>query len=83
MATGHSLESFWINTQGTGQRGFRKEEDYTNFLLWMADIPRFYDENIANMRAGLARGFIPSRAASANNYYQSMTSRRFIIRFRC
>lgn len=52
----NSLETFWTNVQGTGQRGFRKEEDYTNFLLWMADIPRFYDENIANMRRGWHAG---------------------------
>ena len=57
----NSLESFWASVQGTGQRGFRTEEDYTNFLLWMADIPRFYEENIANMRAGLARGFTPPK----------------------
>jgi uncharacterized protein (DUF885 family) len=56
-----SLESFWIGAQGTGQRGFRTEEDYTNFLQWMTDIPRFYDENIANMRAGMARGFTPPK----------------------
>ncbi len=54
-----SLESFWSGVQGTGQRGFRTEKDYENFLLWLTDIPRFYTENIANMRAGLARGFTP------------------------
>jgi uncharacterized protein (DUF885 family) len=57
----NSLETFWSGAQGTGQRGFRTEQDYLNFLLWMADIPRFYDENIANMRAGLARGFTPPK----------------------
>jgi uncharacterized protein (DUF885 family) len=56
-----SLGSFWAGTQGTGQRGFRTEQDYTNYLQWMADIPRFYDENIANMRAGLARGYTPPK----------------------
>jgi uncharacterized protein (DUF885 family) len=56
-----SIESFWIGAQGAGQRGFRTEQDYLNFLEWMADIPRFYDENIANMRAGLARGFTPPK----------------------
>ncbi len=56
-----SLDSFWIGAQGTGQRGFRTEQDYLNFLEWMGDIPRFYDENIANMRAGLARGFTPPK----------------------
>ncbi len=56
-----SLESFWAGAQGTGQRGFRTEQDYVNYLTWMMDIPRFYDENIANMRAGLARGFTPPK----------------------
>jgi uncharacterized protein (DUF885 family) len=57
----NSLETFWSGVQGTGQRGFRTEKDYDNFLLYMADIPRFYTENIANMRAGLARGFSPPK----------------------
>ncbi|ADW67126.1 protein of unknown function DUF885 [Granulicella tundricola MP5ACTX9] len=56
-----SLESFWANAQGTGERGFRTEQDYLNYLTWLADIPRYYDENIANMRAGLARGFTPPK----------------------
>ncbi len=56
-----SLESFWSGVQGTGERGFRTEKDYENFLLWMTDIPRYYTENIANMRAGLARGFTPPK----------------------
>lgn len=56
-----SLESFWAGAQGTGQRGFRTEQDYLNYLTWLQDIPRFYDENIANMRAGMARGFTPPR----------------------
>jgi uncharacterized protein (DUF885 family) len=56
-----SLEQFWSGVQGTGQRGFRTEKDYENFLSYMADIPRFYTENIANMRAGLARGFTPPK----------------------
>ena len=60
-----SLETFWTGVQGTGQRGFRTEQDYVNYLQWMADIPRFFEENIANMRAGLARGFTPPRITLA------------------
>ena len=60
-----SLESFWTGVQGTGERGFRTEKDYENFLLWMTDIPRFYTENIANMRAGLQRGFTPPKITLA------------------
>ncbi|HEY9138778.1 MAG TPA: DUF885 family protein [Terriglobus sp.] len=61
----NSLESFWTETQGTGQRGFRTEKDYENYLLWMADIPRYFNENIANMRAGAARGFTPPKITLA------------------
>ena len=61
----NSLESFWMDVQGTGERGFRTEQSYESFLLWMADIPRFYTENIANMRAGLARGFMPPKVTLA------------------
>jgi uncharacterized protein (DUF885 family) len=56
-----SLGSFWAGTQQTGQRGFRTEQDYLNFLTWLTDVPRFYDENMANMRAGLARGYTPPK----------------------
>jgi uncharacterized protein (DUF885 family) len=61
----NSLETFWTEVQGRGERGFRNEEDYENFLSWMADIPRFYTENIANMKAGLARGFTPPKITLA------------------
>ena len=61
----NSLETFWSGVQGTGQRGFRTEQDYLNYLIWLADIPRFFDENIANMKAGLARGFTPPKVTLA------------------
>jgi uncharacterized protein (DUF885 family) len=61
----NSLETFWSGVQGTGQRGFRTEQDYLNYLTWLTDIPRFFDENIANMRAGLARGFTPPKVTLA------------------
>ena len=58
-----SLQSFWAGVQNTGQLGFRTEKDYDNFLAYLADIPRFYDENIANMREGIKRGFMPPKVA--------------------
>jgi uncharacterized protein (DUF885 family) len=61
----NSLETFWTGVQGTGQRGFRTEQDYLNYLTWLTDIPRFFNENIANMRAGLARGFTPPKVTLA------------------
>ena len=56
-----SLGSFWAGAQNTGMRGFRTEQDYLNFLQWLTDIPRYYDENMANMRVGLARGYTPPK----------------------
>ncbi|MGI4876701.1 MAG: DUF885 domain-containing protein [Janthinobacterium lividum] len=35
--------------------------DYRRYIGRLKDTPRWFDENIANMRAGLARGFTPPR----------------------
>jgi uncharacterized protein (DUF885 family) len=32
-------------------------EDYRRYLKRLADVPRYFDENVANMRAGLQRGY--------------------------
>ena len=52
-----SLQSFWAGLQQVQRKPFRNEQDYLNYLTWLADIPRFFDENMANMKAGEARGF--------------------------
>lgn len=41
--------------------GFSNVTGYRRYLGRMNDIPRFFDENIVNMRAGLARGFTVPR----------------------
>jgi uncharacterized protein (DUF885 family) len=38
---------------------FRTVEEYRNYISRMRDIPRWFDENMANMRAGMKRGFTP------------------------
>jgi uncharacterized protein (DUF885 family) len=35
--------------------------DYRRYIGRLRDVPRWFDENIANMRAGLKRGFTPPR----------------------
>ena len=35
--------------------------EYRRYLHRLADVPRWFDENIANMRAGMARGFTVPR----------------------
>lgn len=47
------------------RQGFRTAEEYRRYIGRMRDIPRFFAENSANMRAGLARGFTPPRATLA------------------
>ncbi len=45
---------FW--TLGS-RSGFRTAEEYRRYLGRVRDIPRYFSEHTANMRAGLARGF--------------------------
>jgi len=51
--------SFWGDLAESARESFRTEEDYRNYLAMLREMPRYFDENIANMRAGLARGFTP------------------------
>ncbi len=41
------------------QAPFRTAQAYRDYISRMRDIPRWFEENIANMRAGLKRGFTP------------------------
>ena len=38
-------------------RGFQTVEEYENYIARMRDLPRYFDEHIANSRTGLAREF--------------------------
>lgn len=55
----NSDTSFWGNAAGTAQRSFLKEADYRNYLSQLSELPRYFAQNIENMRAGLKRGFTP------------------------
>lgn len=41
--------------------GLENAAEYRRYLKRLADVPRFFDENIANMRAGLKRGYTVPR----------------------
>ena len=43
---------------------YSNAEDYRRYLGRMTDIPRFFEENIANMRAGLERGYTVPQVAT-------------------
>lgn len=52
--------AFWGDLQYAARGGFaRGEADYRAYLWQLAEQPRYIDQQIANMRAGLARGFTP------------------------
>ena len=58
----NSDTAFWTNLGYTARRPFKTVTDYKNWIAQMRDIPRYFKEQIANMKAGLARGFTPPRA---------------------
>lgn len=53
--------SFWGDLAESARGDFVREEDYRRYLATLRDVPRYFDQQIVNMRAGLKRGFTPSR----------------------
>lgn len=43
------------------QMGFRDADDFEDYIARLGAFPAYMDQNIANMRAGLERGFTPPR----------------------
>jgi uncharacterized protein (DUF885 family) len=52
---------FW--TSFTPRQGFSTAAAYRAYLGRLRDVPRYFDEQIANMRAGLERGYTVPRVA--------------------
>jgi uncharacterized protein (DUF885 family) len=57
----NSDTQFWSNLGFTSSRTFHTAQDYRNWIAQMGDVPRWFDDETANMRAGLKRGFTPPR----------------------
>lgn len=54
--------AFWRNlTFGALRQVLRTEEDAQRYLRRLSDIPRYFEQQTTNMRAGVARGFGPPR----------------------
>ena len=52
--------AFWSDMQYAARGDFvHGEADYRKYLTWLADLPRYFDQQTANLRLGLARGFTP------------------------
>jgi uncharacterized protein (DUF885 family) len=57
----NSDTTFWTNLGYTARRPFRTREDYRRWISQMRDIPRYFHEQMDEMRAGMKRGFTPPR----------------------
>jgi uncharacterized protein (DUF885 family) len=56
----NSDTAFWSNTTPGGMT-FRTAADYSNYIARLGDLPRYFDDETVNMRAGMKRGFTPPR----------------------
>jgi len=57
----NSDTTFWTDLGYTARRPFRNLQDYRNWISQMLDIPRYFNEQVDEMRSGLKRGFTPPR----------------------
>jgi uncharacterized protein (DUF885 family) len=57
----NSDTTFWTDIGYTARRQYRSAQDYRNWIGQMKDIPRYFHEQMDEMRAGLKRGFTPPR----------------------
>jgi uncharacterized protein (DUF885 family) len=57
----NSDTTFWTDIGYTARRDFRTLQDYRNWIAQMRDIPRYFHEQMDEMRAGMKRGFTPPR----------------------
>ncbi len=55
----NSDTNFWTDFGAAARLRFRGETEYRNWLAQMREIPRYFEEQRAQMEAGLARGFTP------------------------
>lgn len=54
--------AFWSDLAFIAREPLRTADDYRRYAARLRDVPRFFDQHIVNMRAGLARGFSVPRA---------------------
>jgi uncharacterized protein (DUF885 family) len=57
--------AFWTDITYAARRQFKSAQEYRDYIAELRDMPRYFREQLANMRAGLARGFTPPRVTLA------------------
>lgn len=58
----NSDSSFWSNLSFMARGEMKTATEYRNYIARLNDVPRYFDQQMVNMRAGLARGFSVPRA---------------------
>ena len=58
----NSDSQFWSDLGFMADHHLKNAAEARNYIARLDDVPRYFDENIANMRAGLKRGFTVPRA---------------------
>jgi uncharacterized protein (DUF885 family) len=72
--------TFWTSVASAAPKAFRTEAQARAWIARMDDTPRYFKDQIANMKLGLARGFSPprvtleGRAASISAVYEGKTA---------
>ncbi|HZP66755.1 MAG TPA: DUF885 family protein [Rudaea sp.] len=61
----NSDSQFWSDLGFMANRPIEDVQHARNYIARLNDVPRYFDEQIANMRAGLERGFSVPRAVLA------------------
>lgn len=54
--------TFWTNAASAAPKAFRNAAEAEAWISRLNDLPRYFDDQIANMKLGAARGFTPPRA---------------------
>ncbi len=51
--------AFWSDLTSESREPFRDVAEYERYIRQMRDFPRYFHDQVANLRAGLKRGFTP------------------------
>jgi uncharacterized protein (DUF885 family) len=57
--------AFWSDIAYIARRPLKNADEFRAYLAQLGDLPRYFDEELDNMRAGLARGFTPPQVTLA------------------
>ncbi|MBZ0088194.1 MAG: DUF885 family protein [Thermomonas sp.] len=71
----NSDTAFWSNLDFMADGKLRTSADFRAYASRLRDVPRYFDQQIANMRAGLARGFsVPQAVLAGRDLSIAMTA---------